>query len=175
MSAEERIAALEKELAEAKAAAALKASNQANAKRQRAELDKAKKGSETVAAGLARESKAQKDSGLNKRQMEGGSKAAKRKEERREARVARDAANAPANAAHFEELASKRQRAASPQTTPKPIPQSSQQVPFPSPIGSRSYSLSRLVTPTHNLSKHLEMYGGCDPGSYEEVVLQNKS
>eukprot|EP00965_Chrysotila_dentata_P045092 1497991-Pleurochrysis_carterae.AAC.1 len=71
MSAEERIAALEMELAEAKAAAALKASNQADAKRERAELDKAKKGSETLAARLARQSTAQKDSRLNKRQMEG--------------------------------------------------------------------------------------------------------
>ena len=175
MSAEERIAALEKELAKAKAAAALKASNQADAKRQRAELDKAKKGSEKVAAGLARESKAQKDSRLEKRRMEGESTAAVRKEERHEARVSREAADAPANAAHFEELASKRQRAASPQTTPKPVPQSSQQVPFPSPIGSSSYSLSGLMTPTHNLSKHLEMYGDRDPGSYEKIVLQDKS
>eukprot|EP00965_Chrysotila_dentata_P007998 260746-Pleurochrysis_carterae.AAC.1 len=85
MSAEEPVAALEKQLAEAKAAAALKASNQADAKQQRAELDKAKKGSETVVAGLARESKTQKESSLKKRQLEGESIAARRKEERQEA------------------------------------------------------------------------------------------
>eukprot|EP00965_Chrysotila_dentata_P183210 6049649-Pleurochrysis_carterae.AAC.1 len=49
------------------------------------------------------------------------------------------------------------------------------QVPFPSPFGTSSTSRSRLVTPTHNLSRHLEMYGDCEPGSYKELVLQNKS
>eukprot|EP00965_Chrysotila_dentata_P168397 5560851-Pleurochrysis_carterae.AAC.2 len=71
-NAAQHIAQLEKELAEGRAAAALNVSNQADAKRQKAELDKAKKSSETVAAVVARELKAQKSLNLKNRQKEGG-------------------------------------------------------------------------------------------------------